>query len=155
MITKKEKKTAVEAVAEEPKKSSLPPVSQKSFLEIEEPELYIDILRVDNWPANYAQKWCKKEKMPNFRLGNWVAVDKNHPDFKGIKPVIDHTPKESYVTNGDLILCCMRKETHEKLWDLREERNRRVSEKAEESYKSDIDRLRSNLKRKGDLRVIE
>lgn len=156
MIKKKEVTTEVEVKSTEvaETKKSLPPTS-KSFLEVEEPELYVDILKVDNWPPQYTKKWCKKEKMPSGRSGNWVTVDKKHPDFKGIRPVIDHTPEQSFVTNGDLILCCMRKETHDKLTAHRNEVAKRAQSKAKDTYNAELEKLKSNLGRKGDLRIIE
>lgn len=77
---------------------------------------------VEGLPKKYVPKWCNKNTMASNKKGIWVALDKTHPEFKDVRVFRDDTPKETFITRGDLILCVTHKDTYKKMKRLKERR---------------------------------
>jgi len=131
------------------------PTPAKPFIEvIEKPSLDRNVLAVLNKNPMYAYQWVPKIEMAGNRYGHWITLDKTHPDFKGIRVEVDHSPDQTYISLGDLILCCCRKETFVAWEKAVNEQASGSDEKVDKQFEKDIEEERSMLTRKKDLKVL-
>lgn len=131
------------------------PTKHKPFIEvIEEPVATRNVLEVMNKNPMYAYQWNPKREMANSRHGHWLTLNKTHPDFKGVRVHIDHTPNESFISFEDLILCVTRKETFNKWFKAENEKGRHGEASITKEFKNQIEEERSKLDRKKDLKIL-
>uniref|UniRef100_A0A6H1ZCB1 Uncharacterized protein n=1 Tax=viral metagenome TaxID=1070528 RepID=A0A6H1ZCB1_9ZZZZ len=124
--------------------TSTAPVSEKNykpFLEITEPSVVVDPFEVKNWPGQYEKHWCLEKKVSHGRKGDWVVVDRTHPDFKGIEVPIDQSPDQTFIRYMDVILCCMRKETAIKKRDALNAKVKNKTEAVTNKYRAGVGKL--------------
>ena len=118
---------------------------EASFVQVEEPIINLDFLEVRGKNPNYEYHWCLKSRMSEGRIGNWTVVDKEHPDFQELKVNADHSPKETYISYKDLVLCCTRKETaasmRKALHNKAEARTRAITA----NYEEKVGKVRKSL----------
>lgn len=134
---------------------SSPTSDYKPFIEIiEEPQLTRNVLEVMDKNPRYAYQWCPKNEMAGNRYSFWLVMDKTHPDFKDIRVHIDHSPDQTCITYGDLILCVCMAETFEAWQKMANEDAKHSGDKVKKEYENKIEEERSNLARKKDLKVL-
>ena len=118
---------------------------QPTFIQVGEPTTHIDTLKIFNANPAYVFRWCQEGNVSNGRSGEWYVVDRNHPDFKGLRAALDHSPEESFIKFKDLILCCVRKETAEKKRQLLSDRTKARSRSISERYKTNVGKIQKSL----------
>ena len=129
---------------------------QPTFIQIEEPILKRNTLMIYNANPAYAYKWCADSEVSNGRSGNWRVVDRNHPDFKGLRVEIDEQPKQSFFKYRDLILCCMRKETNMKIKEILHQKTKSRSTAITNKYKENVGKIQKSLGNQSEaIRLME
>ena len=118
---------------------------QPTFAQVEEPAANLDTLAVYGKPKAYEFRWCQEGRVSNGRSGSWIVVDRNHPDFKGLRIEIDHTPDQTFFKYRDLILCCVRKETADKKRLLLRERTKAKSQEVSGKYRENVGKIQKSL----------
>lgn len=119
--------------------------AQPTFAQVEEPSVRIDTLKVYHRNPAYEYHWCREGDVSNGRSGSWIVVDRTHPDFKGLRIEIDHSPNETFFKYKDVILCCARKETVERKRQLLQEKTKARSEGITSRYKDNVGRIQKSL----------
>lgn len=126
------------------------------FIQIEEPIIAVDYLEVKDKNPNYEYHWCLKSRMSEGRIGNWVVVDKKHPDFRNLKVNADHSPNSSYISYKDLVLCCARKETAVAMRKALAKKAEARSKAATENYEEKVGKVSRSLgDRKSALKLMK
>lgn len=127
-----------------------------TFIEVEEPEIRIDVLKLSHPNPNYTYRWCQESKVSNGRSGMWHVVDKKHPDFASLRVPIDHTPDKTFFRFKDLVLCCCRKETADKRRKLHLDSVKARSEHVGKKFGEDIKKIQKSLGNRSEaLSVLE
>ncbi|OFY95250.1 MAG: hypothetical protein A2309_02975 [Bacteroidetes bacterium RIFOXYB2_FULL_35_7] len=101
----------------------------------------LDKTTLINANPTYCYRWKNKNQMAGKRSGYWLVLDKTHPEFKDLKVVEDHTPNETFYTIGDLILCCMHKDTHRQIINQKQENAIQLGKEFEEKSKATEERI--------------
>lgn len=122
----------------------------KPFLDIENPYLMDDPLKVINPNPLYEFRWCLADKMAGNRIGHWTVVDKTHSDFKNIRVLVDHAPDKTYFKYKDVILCCMRKETNDKIRKFKEDKIKKITKSFTKTYEKDVNKLTNDYEGRED-----
>lgn len=144
------KKKAVEMPTVEEQKP------QPTFVQVEEPAINVDALKVLTPNLNYVYHWCRESNVSNGRSGMWVVVDKKHPDFVRMSVPIDHAPNNTFFKYKDLILCCVRKETAEKRRKLHSDKIKARLKSTDKKFGEDIKRIQKSLGSRSEaIKVME
>src|SRR3990167_3813867 len=92
-------------------------------------------------PSYVVGHWVNMNNLSSNRSEYWVVIDKTHPDFKNVRVVRDDTPDNTMFTRGDLVLCCMHKDTYNQREKQKQNVVRRKTDYQEKFDKEKIERI--------------